>query len=158
MNLILCGPPFSGKSTVGNKLAKTWGRPFIETDDLIEQHVGMNKSAFYRQAGEQEFRRVEQDILNALPRQKNAVIALGGGVTTVPSLGMVVYLEVPIDILWMRLMQSGRRPAYLEVEDPYRHFFERISMRLARYQEMADYIVLANKTVPGIIEEIDGIK
>jgi len=158
MNVILCGPPFSGKSTVGKKLAQRLNHSFVDTDELLELKTGMNKSDFYRKVGEQEYRQFEQETLDSLSHCTNSVIALGGGVTSInlTDFGSIFYLSVPIKILWKRLNQSEYQPAYLASDQSFEYFSQRISSRLARYQALADHIIPADGPVNEIVERIGG--
>jgi len=156
MNVILYGPPFSGKSTVGKAFSETWQRPFFDTDDLLEQKVGMAISEFYKRVGEEEFRIWERKVLAELMDQTQSVIACGGGVIdpAVKKLGSITYLLVPAEVLWVRLLHSGRHPAYLDPKDPEGSFFKHVELRINHYQMLADYTVQADLPVCDIVEEI----
>jgi len=156
MNVILCGPPFSGKSTVGKAIAETWQRPFFDTDDLLEQKVGMVISEFYQCVGEEEFRIWERKVLAELLDQTQSVIACGGGIIdpTVKQLGSITYLMVPAEVLWERLLHSGRQPAYLDPKNLEGSFFSHIENRINHYQILADFTIQADQPVCDIIEEI----
>jgi shikimate kinase len=47
-NIILTGFMGSGKTTVGNLLAKQLGYDFVDTDHLIEERVGMTVQELFR--------------------------------------------------------------------------------------------------------------
>jgi shikimate kinase len=53
----------SGKTTVGSRLAIRLGRPFADTDDLIEQKTGMRISELFEREGEARFREIERELL-----------------------------------------------------------------------------------------------
>jgi len=156
MTLILCGPPFSGKSTIAQHIATKWQYPLIDTDDLIEKRIGMSISDLYLQVGEEEFRKIEQDIIDSLSPSNRAVLALGGGITspTLDGFGPFFYLRVPVEVLWQRLEHSERRPAYLGLQSPFETFSERIAKRLPAYEELADYVIDGNRSIGEIVEEI----
>lgn len=69
----------SGKSVVGRALAITLGRPFYDTDLLIEGKTGKRIAEIFRQKGEAFFRSEETRCLTALQSVPPGVIALGGG-------------------------------------------------------------------------------
>ena len=61
-NLLIYGPPASGKSTIGRKLAKTYGVHFIDLDEEIEERTGDSIPKIISILGESGFRKVEADI------------------------------------------------------------------------------------------------
>ncbi|QLH34809.1 MAG: AAA family ATPase [Parachlamydiaceae bacterium] len=66
MNIILCGPPFCGKSTLGKLAAEKLGWEFIETDLLLEHcYTQENQTLLtyreiFRQEGEKSFVNMSQ--------------------------------------------------------------------------------------------------
>lgn len=123
--IFLYGPPGSGKSTVGNILAKSLAIPFVEVDAEIESEVGMTISQMVAQYGEHYFREVESgvirricDVENNASKHPAEIIALGGGALLrdenrrlCEACGDVVFLDVAEDILLGRLSkQDGQRP------------------------------------------------
>ena len=113
-NIILCGLPRSGKTSVGEELAKRLGRPFIDTDKIIERSYGRPCREIFIQEGEAYFRTLErQQLVNVAPAA-GAVISLGGGFLAseemeefVRSLGTVIYLCVPVGEAWERCLKHG---------------------------------------------------
>jgi len=65
-HVALVGLPGSGKSTIGRQLARRLGRPFIDTDQLIEQRVGLSIREFFEREGEESFRDLEQSVIDEL--------------------------------------------------------------------------------------------
>jgi len=159
MNIVLVGPPLSGKSTIGKALSETWQRPFIDTDMILERRVGMSKSDYYRCAGQEAFRYQEKKVLTELAGQAQSVIACGGGMVDqkVKELGSVIYVSVPLDLLWERLLRSGRKPAYLDPYDLQGSFFSHITIRMKPYRLLADFTVRGDRPVADIIEEVGAI-
>jgi shikimate kinase len=77
-NFILIGPPGAGKTTLGKMLAKKMGYRFKDTDDLIEKKFGTPLSKCIEESGWRAFRKIEEQIVAKLPRERS-VIATGGG-------------------------------------------------------------------------------
>jgi shikimate kinase len=106
----------SGKTTIGQKLAKRISRRFIDTDVEIEKTQLHNIAEIFEQSGEAEFRRIEKElILKIASEQLPAVIALGGGslmdadsLDAVKSSGLLIYLECSSDVLRERIQNSTR--------------------------------------------------
>ena len=114
-NIILIGMPGSGKSTLGHRLAKLWGMPFVDTDDLIEQHRGVNIQQLLDQNSLQQFRNTEEQVLCSMDLS-NHVIATGGsavysaaGMEHLRKLGRVIYLSISPSTLLQRVKNSAAR-------------------------------------------------
>lgn len=145
MNLILCGLPGSGKTTLGEAAAEALGRQFYDTDRLVEEEyraktgLSLVCREIFRREGEPYFRSLERDVLDALQPCRQAVIALGGGCIdpAVKELGYVVYLKASMRFLFERMIRDGL-PAYLDSNDPFGSF-ERIALqRIPLYKRIAD--------------------
>jgi shikimate kinase len=75
--VVLIGPMGVGKTTIGKKLARKLGIPFIDTDQLIVKAHGSIAEIFAKQ-GESTFRKYEEQALKEALAQI-AVVATGGG-------------------------------------------------------------------------------
>ena len=78
-NLILTGMMGVGKSTLGRSIAKELGMKFIDLDKLIERKESLSIKEIFEKKGEKYFRSIERKIGLKSLREKNSVIALGGG-------------------------------------------------------------------------------
>ena len=157
MNLVLCGPPFSGKSTVSQLVAEHLDWELLDTDLLIEKKVGLSCRDLYLEMGEEVFRATEREVLDTLTHVQHKVIALGGGVTDVDlvkKLGLVFYLQLPVEVLWDRMMLVPEKPAYLSETDPFKEFSERISSRLSLYEAMAEQWLNAEHTPQELANQV----
>ena len=77
--IALVGLMGAGKSSVGRRLADTLKLPFHDSDDEIEKAAGLSVSDIFSLHGEEEFRRVEQRVIERLITGKQQVLATGGG-------------------------------------------------------------------------------
>jgi shikimate kinase len=116
-NVILVGFMGAGKSSVGRLLARRLGRCFVETDDLIVGRDGRAIPDIFRQDGEEAFRRLETEAVEALALKSDDVIATGGGLPcregrmdALRALGTVVWLRGDLDELLGRARRGGQRP------------------------------------------------
>ena len=78
-SIVLIGMPGSGKSTVGEILAKRLNRRLVDTDDLIVDRIGMSIKDFFVLHGETEFRRIEREVIRSIAGEGSLVISTGGG-------------------------------------------------------------------------------
>ncbi len=81
-NIILIGMPGCGKTSVGQRLARLAGRPFIDVDAVITELAGMTIPEIFAIEGEVGFRQRETAVLSELGKGSGAVIATGGGCVT----------------------------------------------------------------------------
>ncbi len=78
-HIVLSGPMGAGKTTVGRLLAARMGRPFIDTDALLEERSGKSIGQLFRD-GERAFREAERHVVSqVLDGRPAGVIAVGGG-------------------------------------------------------------------------------
>ena len=82
MNIVLIGMPGCGKSTIGKLLAKETGKRFVDADAEVELLADRSIPEIFEQDGEEEFRRLETEVLANLGKQSGLIIATGGGCVT----------------------------------------------------------------------------
>ena len=78
-NLVFLGMMGSGKSSIGAMVSKKLNIPFIDIDNLIEEHAGMTISEIFKVNGEAYFRNLEEKITIKSLKHKKVVVSLGGG-------------------------------------------------------------------------------
>jgi shikimate kinase/3-dehydroquinate synthase len=108
-HIALIGFMGAGKTTIGEEVARRTGRPFVDTDAVIEARHGPITGLFDR--GEEEFRRLEAEVVDdALSRGEPSVIALGGGAYEAArsDRALAVLLDLDVDTAWERSRGSGR--------------------------------------------------
>jgi shikimate kinase len=123
-NIILIGPMGSGKSTIGNLIAKRLHREFQDSDHFIEDRTGVDISRIFDIEGEQGFRDRESNALRELLSQNNRVIATGGGSVMrkenqqlLKQKGYIVFLDTSVSQQMRRLARDKKRPL-LQTENP----------------------------------------
>jgi shikimate kinase len=114
--IFLIGMMGCGKSTVGRLLGQQFALPFLDIDAAIEQSEGRSISQIFKDDGALHFRRLEQQMLDELPGGLQ-IVACGGGLPCfednllrLKQKGLVVYLEVPPDVLYARIQKELHRP------------------------------------------------
>jgi XRE family transcriptional regulator, aerobic/anaerobic benzoate catabolism transcriptional regulator len=83
--IALIGLRGAGKSTLGAKLSKVLGAPFVELDREIEREAGTSLSEIFLLYGQAGYRRYERRCLErVLEKNARAVIATGGSIVSEP--------------------------------------------------------------------------
>jgi shikimate kinase / 3-dehydroquinate synthase len=116
--IFLYGPPASGKTSTGLRLAENLHLPFYDLDELIETQAGSSIPQIFASEGEAGFREREAAALKGLLNWQRGVVALGGGALLRPenrrlveSAGTVVCLSASFDTILERLEGGdGGRP------------------------------------------------
>ena len=105
-NIVLVGMPGCGKTTIGRKIAKKTGRKFIDTDDIIVQRANMSIPEIFEKYGEAHFRKLECEVVADFAKEKELVIATGGGAVAnkhnadaLAENGRIYYIKRDIDTL-----------------------------------------------------------
>lgn len=151
-NIYLVGLMGSGKTTIGRMLARRMGRRFVDSDHEIEHRTGVRIPVIFELEGEAGFRRRESQTIAELSQEQGIVLATGGGAVLDPenrrvlrASGWVVYLDVPVQMLYERTRHDGNRPL-LKVPDPLARLNALRTERDPLYREIADLIVDGART------------
>ena len=106
-----------GKSTVGRRLARRLGLPFVDSDSAIEDAVGLPAGEVFERYGEADYRDGERRLVARLIDGQVRVIATGGGVFVDPRTrqllkerAITVWLDAPVDVLAERTGRRDTRP------------------------------------------------
>jgi shikimate kinase len=161
VTLSLVGLPGSGKTTVGRHLARRLGLPFQDTDHAIEARLGCSVREFFEREGEQRFRDIESQTLDALTQGAPCVLSTGGGIVVLPQNRQllqqrtrVVYLKASVDDLFRRLRHDTSRPL-LAVADPLARLRTLYAQRDPWYSEVAHLVVETGKpSVSSLVKTI----
>lgn len=86
----------TGKSTAGRELAELLGRPFVDTDEIVEETAGCTVAELFAREGEAAFRAREQAAVRQAAAMGGAVVALGGGALLDPDNRRVAQATGPI--------------------------------------------------------------
>jgi len=160
--VFLVGFMASGKSRVGQELARRLDWDFVDLDARIESREQQTIPEIFLDRGEPGFRLAEtsalRDLLSA-SLERDSVVALGGGAFAQernrellrqwPS----VFLEAPASELWQRSLTDG-------VERPLRGDFEQFARlyaeRVPFYRQASVVVETTGKQVASICAEIEG--
>jgi shikimate kinase len=150
-NIILIGPMGSGKSTIGNIIARRLHRDFQDSDHFIEESTGVDIARIFDVEGEQGFRDRETNALNELLSENNRVIATGGGSVLrhenqqmLKQKGFIVFLDTSINQQMQRLRRDKKRPL-LQTENPRERLESLLAERRPIYLDLADLAVKTDR-------------
>jgi shikimate kinase len=153
---VLVGLPGSGKSTIGRRLAKALDVTMLDTDVAIEQQTGRRIADIFAADGEQEFRRIEEEVVRAALAEHDGVLSLGGGAVTSPGVRAalaghaVVFLEITAAEGVRRTGGNTVRPL-LAGPDRAEKFRALMSQRVPLYRQVATIRVNTNRRNPGAV-------
>jgi len=161
-HLVLVGLMGTGKSTVGKRVAATLGRPFLDSDELIEQATGRTVRQIWRTDGESAFRVLETDALRgALASEPPAVIAAAGGVVLSAANrdalndadATVVWLSADPEVLITRATRGVHRP--LLDDDPEAALRAMAVERADLYRAVADVTIdVSDREVDDVVQTV----
>ncbi len=77
MRIFIIGFMYSGKSTVGKKLANLMNLNHIDTDKVFESKYNITISSFFEKYGEDLFRELEHKILLETIEEDNIIVSTG---------------------------------------------------------------------------------
>jgi len=113
-SVVLIGFMGAGKTAVGKVLAKRLGKKFVELDSVIERKAGKSIPEIFQQDGEVTFRELEIEVTKEVSRDKNLIIACGGGIVLnkinidrLKNEAIIVYLTASPRVLLRRISGSG---------------------------------------------------
>lgn len=116
-NIFLIGMMGSGKSSIGRQLAKLLDLVFVDIDKELEIITKLSINEMFKKFGEEKFREMEGAFFREKATQDHLVFATGGGIilskqnrTIMRESGMVIFLDVPLNILTERLNGVSDRP------------------------------------------------
>lgn len=146
-NIVLVGMMGAGKSTVAKSLVNLLNDYSIQdVDSLIEQKMSLSISEIFDKYGEQEFRKIESEVIEETCQKNKTIISTGGGAFENPinrkvllNSGKVFYLYAPSQVLYDRIKTQGDRPL-LQCENPELVFIDLLEKRDKNYRK-ADYII-----------------
>ena len=164
--IILLGYMGCGKTTIGQKLAVSLNRQFIDLDQYIEQNEKLSIKKLFESNKEIQFRKLEHHYLKELISNPDSfVLSLGGGTPCYANNHLMlqadhitsVYLKASIATLTKRLEdQKDSRPLLANQPDDElaefiaKHIFERSYF----YTHATHTLNVDGKSIETIVQEI----
>ncbi|MDB5001469.1 MAG: shikimate kinase [Mucilaginibacter sp.] len=165
--LFLIGFMGCGKTTLGKKLASSLGYNFIDLDHVLEAQIGMTIPEYFSTHSEEEFRKLESEILKTTQYPQNTIVSTGGGlpcffdhIEWMNNHGQTVYIQLSPKALASRLDHpKASRPVLQGKKGD-----ELIAFIEHKLAEREGYYLQATHTVNGIdlsaekVAEVTGLK
>ncbi len=158
-NIILIGMPGSGKTTLGTELSERIGYGYIDSDSVIVAREGKRLSEIIADVGREGFLDIEAKINSELSASR-CVIATGGSVIyragameKLKTMGKVVYLKLPYEVIARRLGDLKKRGVALKEGFTLLDLYNE---RSPLYEKYADVVVeLVDGPVAQSVERIE---
>jgi shikimate kinase len=116
-HVILVGMMGVGKSSLGRRLAKQMGVPFVDSDVETERAAGMGITALFEKYGADELRALERRVLQRLLHMPPQVIATGGDAfvdaetrIVLKEGGLTIWLQASLETIVSRIRRLEHRP------------------------------------------------
>ncbi|HEV7935420.1 MAG TPA: shikimate kinase [Actinomadura sp.] len=154
---VIIGPPGSGKTTIGARLAERLAVAFRDTDADVEAVAGKPVGEIFVDDGEARFRELEREAVRAALEEHAGVLALGGGAildegTQALLAGhTVVYLQVGLSDAIKRVGLASARP--LLVLNPRSRMRKLMEERRPVYERLAVITVSTDGREPDDVGE-----
>ncbi len=165
--ILLVGLMGSGKTSVGKRLAKRIGLPFVDGDQEIEKAAGLPLVDVLKCFGKEEYRAGEERVMKRLLKGEPCVLASGGG-SFIPEQirqlakehAITIWLKADIDVLYHRTAGRRHRP-FIEGNDEHlKNKLEEYIKEEYPYYSQADIVVetkeeVVDNTVDRVIRAIN---
>lgn len=152
-NIYLVGFMGTGKTVVGEILAKKLAKDFVEMDTFIEAKEGSEVVDIFAKKGEAYFRELEKELLKELSVKKDLVISCGGGLicdsenlNQLKETGVVFSLQASVSTIYRRTKEHTNRPI-LNVNDPQEKIKQLLAKR-APYYAQAQHLIDTDNLSP----------
>ena len=144
-NLVLVGMMGSGKSTIGKILAQRLNYDFMDTDHIIENIEKISIKKIFETKGERYFRNLEEKVVINCTKEKQKVVALGGGgFLNIKTRNILLKKCISFWLNWKseklinRIIKNNKRPIIKDLSRKDLH--NMIKYRSTIYK-MANYII-----------------
>ena len=135
----------AGKSAIAAPLARLLGGEVVDVDALIEVKIGESLPELLAKRGDEEFLRIESEVIRALNPKPDSIIATGGSAVLIPEamehlrkISRIVYLAVPFKTIECR-RGTGAESSIVGIGS--KTLQEIYDERLPLYKKYADVVV-----------------
>ena len=163
--LALIGLRGAGKSTLGRRLAKNYGLPFVRLVSEIQKLAGMNVSEIFSLSGQEYYRRLEQQtLMETLQRYDNCVIETGGSIVT--NLNLLNLLLKSCYVVWVsakaedhmqRVIDQGDMRPIQDNDDAMSDLRRIMEQRETLYKQAHARVETSGRSIDDCIHELSGL-
>jgi len=150
----------TGKTAVGKELAKLKNWQFLDLDELIELKEKLTIADIFAKYGEPYFRKAESKALKEISKEKNFVVACGGGVVinpentkTMKETGLMICLSAAAEVILERTSGYAHRPL-LNVPNPKKQIQLLLKLRAPYYAKAHKCIDTSKSSVKEVVNKI----
>ncbi len=165
MKIFLIGFMGSGKSYWARELSQKTGLPHFDLDEQIELIEGRQITTIFSEAGEEYFRRKEQEVLMHLCDTHQAfVMATGGGtpcffnnIDFMNRVGTTIWINPSLETLLERLkVEQAQRPLLtgLDEEQLKAYIIRKLGDRKIFYQQAEEIVYEDEQTLDNLVSRI----
>lgn len=147
MKVFLIGSMGSGKTTIGQLLARKLNLPLYDMDKIIEDEQGESITCIFKNRGEDYFRTLESIQLQRMVNLGSGIISTGGGIVLeknnrdlLLNERCVIHFQVSVSNQLARLKKDNCRPL-LDVENKLKKLQELKMQRDPLYNSVTKYRV-----------------
>jgi len=158
--IILTGFMGTGKTAVGERLAKKLKFDFLDTDLMVEKETGRTITEIFEKEGETAFRHVEKQMVKKALEHDNVVVSTGGGAIVDPDnlklmkdRGIIVGLSASPESIFQRISNMDTRPL-LRSKDQLKKIESLLSHRSPYYRQADKIVDTTMKRIDETVEEI----
>jgi shikimate kinase len=155
MNIVLVGYRGTGKSVVGEILARRLNRPCIGMDAEIVRRAGMPIPEIVQKFGWPGFRDMETEVTRELSDRDGLIIDTGGGIIERPDNikalqknGVIFWLTASVAVIVSRIADDTQRPALTAGKTFTKEVAEVLARRTPKYRALAHHEIDTDKATP----------
>ncbi len=115
LNFVLIGMPMSGKSFYARSISRAFNKKITDIDLEIKHKVGMSIPKIFKTQGENQFRKIETEIIKNISKDLKQAISTGGGsilnaknIDYLRQNGIIIFLDASLNVL--KGMNPRNRP------------------------------------------------
>jgi shikimate kinase len=155
MNIVLIGYRGTGKSVVGELLAKRLGMPYLAMDAAIVKKAGRSIPEIVENNGWPHFRDIETAMARKLAGLDNIIIDTGGGfierpenIEALQKNACIFWLKAKVTTIVARIQDGTDRPALTSGKTFTEEVAEVLARRNPKYASAAHFAIDTDDVTP----------
>jgi XRE family transcriptional regulator, aerobic/anaerobic benzoate catabolism transcriptional regulator len=164
--IALLGLRGAGKTTIGRRLARRLRVPFVELDRRIEEAANLSLGELFSLHGEEYYRRLEREVLEAVVKAGGPmVLATGGGIVTASETyailrrhALTVWLRARPEDHWNRVVQQGDRRPMAHHPQAMADLRALLARREPLYSAAAHAVDTSGRSINEVVAAVDRLR